>query len=142
MILWRMETKKKMILMTRSRPHLSPCLLEGVVVEVPSVQVEEVVEEQVEDVEAWAASSEHEVEEEVEEGSPALHEVQCQPTSPRSRPTEPGTGQQAAGAGHRRHGAFLSIMLENLFPQAADPSVFAVPSAGVSGDVRASISMR
>ena len=31
---------------------------------------------------------------------------------------------------------------ENLFPQAADPSVFAVPSAGVSGDVRASISMR
>ena len=77
--------------------------------EVPSVEVG-----QVEDVEAWAASSEHEVEEEVEEGSPALHEVQCQPTSPRSRPTEPGTGQQAAGAGHRRHGAFLSIMLENL----------------------------
>ena len=80
----------------------------------PSVEVEEVVEEQVEDEEAWAASSEHEVEEEVEEGSQALHEVQCQQTSPRSRPTEPGTGQQAAGAGHRRHGAFLSIMLENL----------------------------
>ena len=73
--------------------------------EVPSVEVEEVVEEQVEeveDVEAWAASSEHEVEEEVEEGSPALHEVQCQQTSPRSRPIEPGTGRQAAGAGHRR----------------------------------------
>ena len=84
--------------------------------EVPSVEVEEVVEEQVEHVEAWAASSEHEVEEEVEveEGSQALHEVQCQPTSPRSKPTEPGTGRQAAGAGHRRHGAFLSIMLENL----------------------------
>ena len=102
MILWRMETKKKMILMTRSRPHLSPCLPEGVVVEVPSVEVEQVVEEQVEDEEAWAASSEHEVEEEVEEGSQALQEVQCQPTSPRSRLTEPETGQQAAGAGHRR----------------------------------------
>ena len=76
--------------------------------EVPSVEVEEVEVEQVEDVEAWAASSELEVEEEVEEeeGSPALHEVQCQPTSPRSRPTEPGTGRQVAGAGHRRHGAF------------------------------------
>ena len=69
--------------------------------EVPLVEVE-----QVEDEVAWAASSEHEVEEEVEEGSPALHEVQCQPTSPRSRPTEPGTGRQVAGAGHRRHGAF------------------------------------
>ena len=104
----------------------------------PSVEVEEVVEEQVEHVEAWAASSEHEV----EEGSQALHEVQCQPTSPRSRPTEPGTGRQAAGAGHRRSIMLEKWSFENLFPQAADPSVFAVPSAGVSGDVRASISMR
>ena len=112
--------------------------------EVPSVEVEEVVEEEVEHVEAWAASSEHEVEEEVEveEGSQALHEVQCQPTSPRSKPTEPGTGRQAAGAGHRRSIMLEKGRFENLFPQAADPSVFAVPSAGVSGDVRASISMR